>query len=315
MKLIKLMRLMESAGIPTRFPHNSHQYHFFASKEWTAQLCLTPGLHVPLTTKLSRQLIEHRGVEVAAKVALSALHDLKRARRTMFSEGSRDIVLEIADSADEDDVKAGVVKLGWSWEAADVIKWTNFFQLKKGIAEVMEQPDNYMDFCYVQEFIDNDVEMRFYVIKPTGDGPPPIAKIVYTRFTRLAQGHFTDFDRFGREQCVEKYFSGDSEALEDAENQTRTLIVRWLQWMRAESAELPVFIRFDVFAKRLEPGKASVMVGELTELGGCFLGWPEGPKVVFAAMIESFFGSNRGVWNKDQKKKDEEIEDVPTDCE
>lgn len=37
-------------------------------------------------------------------------------------------------------------------------------------------------------------------------------------------------------------------------------------------------------------GICEVKTGELTELGGCFLGWQEGPQVVFNAILESYFG-------------------------
>ncbi|CAE7265464.1 unnamed protein product [Symbiodinium sp. CCMP2592] len=52
---------------------------------------------------------------------------------------------------------------------------------------------------------------------------------------------------------------------------------------------MPCVVRFDIMAHRLGPGKAAVMTGELTELGGCFLGWPEGPQVVFNAMLRACF--------------------------
>eukprot|EP00397_Hematodinium_sp_SG-2012_P025313 GEMP01026433.1.p1 GENE.GEMP01026433.1~~GEMP01026433.1.p1 ORF type:complete len:533 (-),score=87.02 GEMP01026433.1:774-2342(-) len=290
-RLMKLMEQMQAAGIPTRFPHNSHQYRVFASKEWAAQQCLTPGLNVPLTTKLSRQMIEYSGAATAANEALQALRHLKKARSTLFGF---DNVKENEDF----NVSTGVVKLGWSWEAMDVIKWTNFHQLRKGIQDLVEQPDNMMDFVFVQEFVDFDVEMRHYVVCPAGQEPPPIKKIVYTKFKELSAGRFCDFDRFNREECVHNNFEGDSAALADAEEKAKVLISRWLKWLRADSAELPVVLRFDIMAKRVGPGQARVMTGELTELGGCFLGWPEGPKIVFEAMIQSFFGSHNGRWNK-----------------
>lgn len=37
-----------------------------------------------------------------------------------------------------------------------------------------------------------------------------------------------------------------------------------------------------------------VHLGELTELGACFLGWDEGPKEVFAAVVRSCFRFSKG---------------------
>jgi len=66
---------------------------------------------------------------------------------------------------------------------------------------------------------------------------------------------------------------------------------------------MPPILRFDVLAHRTGPGKASVQIGEITELGACFLGWPEGPEVVFDAMCKSIQGSDtRGYWSHLQKK-------------
>lgn len=79
-------------------------------------------------------------------------------------------------------------------------------------------------------------------------------------------------------------------AFDDCTNQINDLIYKWLVVLRGESAELPVCIRFDMLCKYTGPGKSHVMIGELTELGGCFLGWAEGPQTVFSAVIDSYFG-------------------------
>merc|ERR1712151_633995 len=75
----------------------------------------------------------------------------------------------------------------------------------------------------------------------------------------------------------------------DAERQAEELIHRWLQWLQCQTSDLPTVCRFDIMAKRMGPGRAAVTTGELTELGGCFLGWPQGPKTVQAAMLRSCF--------------------------
>merc|ERR1719421_632138 len=76
-KLLQLMVHMEATGIPTCFPHPSHLYKVFASKEWTAQMCLHPLFKVPLTTRVSRASITC-DAEKAAANALKALDFLAK---------------------------------------------------------------------------------------------------------------------------------------------------------------------------------------------------------------------------------------------
>merc|ERR1719293_469700 len=75
----RLMVEMEASGIPTRFPHQSHLYRVFASKEWTAQMCLHPLLRVPLTTMVSRQAVACNPEKAAAQ-AIKALNNLNQVR-------------------------------------------------------------------------------------------------------------------------------------------------------------------------------------------------------------------------------------------
>merc|ERR1719440_2323544 len=133
--------------------------------------------------------------------------------------------------------------------------------------------------------------MRHFVVEADLSKPDTwkAKKIIYTVFKSKEQGSFRDFDRFDRAQCLKTCFQNDDAALADAERQAEELIARWLKWLQAQSHELPVVTRFDILAKRTGPGTAKVMTGELTELGGCFLGWPEGPQVVFGAMLRSCF--------------------------
>jgi hypothetical protein len=64
--------------------------------------------------------------------------------------------------------------------------------------------------------------------------------------------------------------------------------------MRSETSEMPVFCRFDILVKYDKMGSAQVTTGELTELGGCFLGWEEGPAQVFNAILMSYFHRHMG---------------------
>lgn len=279
--LIATMCRLEGSGIPTRFPHHSHLYRVFASKEWTSQMCLHPLLKVPLTTKVSRQAIIQNPAK-AAEVAVQALANLAQTR----SEWAGPLNQEPPTPGP---VVKGVAKLGWSWEAMDVRSWTTGKALGTALTDLIEQPDSQLESCFVQEWVDFDVEIRHFIVEPDLAKPSTWKpkKIIYTVFKQKDQGSFRDFDRYDRKGCLRTCFQNDDAALADAEWQSEELIAKWLQWLQAQSHEMPVVVRFDILAKRTGPGKARVMTGELTELGGCFLGWPNGPSVVMGAMLRS----------------------------
>lgn len=287
-KLIELMLQMEASGITTCFPHPSHIYTIFASKEWTAQTCLHPLLRVPLTVKVARQAIATDSVKAAqdALKALNALSDTRAEWNSLMSGKWQQ-----GPPPKAGPVQKGVAKLGWSWEAMDVRAWRNKFELTAALSTLSEQPGSLMDFVFVQEWVDFDVEMRHFVVEADITKPETWKpqKIVYTVFKSKEGGSFTNFDRYERPGCLRECFQNDDAALADAECQAEQLIARWLQWLQAQTHELPVVIRFDILAKYLGPGKATVSTGELTELGGCFLGWQQGPRVVFPAMIRYCF--------------------------
>lgn len=280
-RLFRLMIEMEATSIPTRFPHQSHLYRVFTSKEWTAQMCLHPLLKVPLTTFVSRQSVALDPAK-AASGAIKALTNLSRAR-SMFNEQLGQ------GSFAATPVLKGVAKLGWSWEAMDVQSWRTKNELQASLTQLLEQPGSLVDLCLVQEWIDFDVEIRHFVVEPDLCNPASLKpkKLIYTVFKSKDQGSFRNFDRFDRKGCLWTTYQNDDEALTDAERQCEELIIRWLQWLQAQSHELPVVMRFDILAKRAAPGRSIVMTGELTELGGCFLGWSQGPKVVFSAMLRA----------------------------
>lgn len=280
-KLLELMVLMEATGIPTRFPHASHLYKIFASKQWTAQTCLYPNLAVPLTTMVAREAIACNANK-AAKQAIQALCNLQDIRASWFAETAHPAPFFH---------NKGVAKIGWSWEAMDVRAWVDEHELAQHLVQLADQPGNYADHVFVQEWVEFDVEMRHFVIEANLSNPfswKP-KKIVYTVIKTVEEGSFRNFDRFDRRVCLKNYFANDEEALADAEHQSETLIGCWLQWLAAQSHELPVVVRFDIMAKRIGPGKAVIHTGELTELGGCFLGWQGGPQAVFGAMLRSCF--------------------------
>jgi hypothetical protein len=240
-------------------------------------------MKVPLTTKVCRQAVT-LDPERAAAQASQALNHLSQARAAFNTEMNQ-------DPGTGEAVQKGVAKLGWSWEAMDVRKWQNKQQLSHALWDLAEQPGSFMEFVFVQEWVDFDVEMRHFIVEPDLSKPQTLKpkKIIYTVFKSQDSGSFRDFDRFDRKGCLKQCFQNDDAALADAEWQAEELIQRWLNWLQAQTHELPVVTRFDILAKRIGPGKAKVTTGELTELGGCFLGWPSGPNVVMSAMLRSCF--------------------------
>mmetsp|Transcript_19945 Transcript_19945/g.43497 ORF Transcript_19945/g.43497 Transcript_19945/m.43497 type:complete len:516 (+) Transcript_19945:88-1635(+) len=281
--LLKLMVQMEATGISTRFPHPAHLYRTFASKEWTMQLCLHPLLRVPLTTGVGRSAVVCNAAK-AARTAIDALSQLAAVR----SEWSGTCG-QMAPRPEP--VMKGVAKLGYSWEAMDVKVWQNANELQAGLSMLANQPGSLVDHVLVQEWVDFDVEMRHFVVEPDLADPSTWKpkKIVYTVMKSVQDGSFRDFDRFDREGALANCFCNDSAAMSQAEEQAEVLIGNWLRWIQAQIHVMPTVVRFDILAKRLGPGRATVTTGELTELGGCFLGWPKGPEVVFSAMVRSCF--------------------------
>eukprot|EP00755_Sulcionema_specki_P024053 Sspe_Gene.14634::Locus_5071_Transcript_1_1_Confidence_1.000_Length_1736::g.14634::m.14634 len=260
----RMMRSMEAAGVASRHPHPSNLYYQFASKNWTSTMCLCPRFHVPITIKVNRALLLQNPM-AAATNALRAMQALQ------------------GDSAETDLNKIrGVAKLGFSWEAQDVYGFVGVKRLASRLERLVEQAGLECDSVFVQEHVENDCEIRAYLI----DGE--IKKCLYSRFCEQNDnGGFTSFRRLdNREEAIEKWFGGNSEGLDAAENTINKLVKRWLLWMRAESCDVPPACRMDFFVKLNGP-TATVMTGELTEQGASTLGWEDGPTLTFDAVIRA----------------------------
>jgi len=273
---------MEAAGVHTRFPHQSHLYKVFASKEWTAQTCLNPLLQVPLTTMVPRHSFASDPAKAAVN-AVAALNNLAEARSAWNAK--------LSQPPKPKQISRGVAKLGWSWEAMDVTAWKSNKELEDALSQLGQQPGSLVDQVFVQEWVDFDVEMRHFMVEVDLNDKQTWkpSHIVYTVFKSKDDGSFRNFDKMDRKNCLVNCFENDEAALADAESQALDLIMMWCQWLQGQTHETPTVVRFDIMAKRLGPGKAAVTTGELTELGGCFLGWPNGAQVVFNAVLRSCF--------------------------
>lgn len=285
---LQMMTEFEACGVPSRFPHHSHLYRLLLSKDWMAHLCMMPNLHAPATTKVSRVLVAYDKTH-AADVAAKAIMNIQKLNHKTYPHK--------VVPANEDEL-VGVVKLGFSWEAMDVRRFKGKFQLAECLQSLTHQRYGLCDSVMVQEYVTFEVELRLFFIDPTPEWddetgqPKPIdpRKILYTRFCRIdEEDKMRDFERMPRDECVRECFAGDSEALAEAEKMATVIGGRVIWWLQCECAEPPPVLRLDFMCHRKAPGKAEVSLGEITELGACFLGWPEGPENVFGAVVRSVF--------------------------
>jgi hypothetical protein len=285
--LFRLMKAVERAGIPTRFPHPSGFYEVLTSKRWTATMSLTPQLHVPPTVSLPRMLIENNRAEAAA-LGLSALADVKRQQALLRNESTQG----------DFQITKGVAKLGFSWEALDVKFWSGKAGLEQALLQLTEaieiseeftgQPHD-MEAIMLQEYCAHDLELRLYVV----DGK--IESAIYTKFCKIKPNNeFGDFhESFDLADAAEQWMGNDVAALEDGHRQCREITNHWLAWVRTQLCELPPAIRFDYFVGRTAgtPGSATVWTLEICELGFSMLGDEELPNKVFNAVFRSCMGT------------------------
>merc|ERR1712137_446127 len=140
-------------------------------------------------------------------------------------------------------------KLGFSWEALDVKLWqgglsgleTAVSQLTQTIEisdEVTAQPHD-CESLIVQEYIPHDFEYRVYTVEGK------VAGNVYTKFCSVKENQeFGDFHQyFEAEQAAKAWMGGDMESFADAARQCNELTEHWLEWLRAQSCELPPAVR------------------------------------------------------------------------
>jgi len=282
--LLSCMANFEGCGITTRFPHHSHLYRLLLSKDWASYLSWTQIMGTAATTKVPRAVIQHNPGKAATQ-AITAIQKLRVFRG------------EAPEPKPLDDSR-GIAKLGFSWEASDVRLWRGARELAGALRELSEQPGSYVEAVMVQDFVTFDIELRLFwvdaeiTIDPETQTLTQVnpVKILYTAFNTVDQDHrFRDFERFQRQSAIDRCFQGDEAAMTDAEQKCVELGRKLLMFVSTECSEpLPV-LRMDFMCRRAGPGKAEVHTGELTELGGCFLGWTEGPEIIWGAALRACF--------------------------
>merc|ERR1712151_682508 len=96
----------------------------------------------------------------AAANAIKALAKLSEAR-TLFRD-----TCGYGSGGKAGAIQKGVAKLGWSWEAMDVQAWRNKQELERALPQLVEQAGSLVDFVFVQEWVDFDVEIRHFIVEP-----------------------------------------------------------------------------------------------------------------------------------------------------
>ena len=286
-QLLGCMQNFEACGLTTRYPHHSHLYRLLITKEWASYLSWAKEMMTPPTTKVPRALIVHDPLKAAGQ-AIAAIQKIR-----CFRDGA----VPTADPP------RGVAKLGSSWEAADVRVWSGAPQLAYALKELGEQPSSQVESVMVQDWCDFDIEIRLFWVEaelridPQSRALRPVAPrtILYTKFNAISEERrMRYFERFQRAAAIERCFAGDEPAMADAERQAVALGQRLLLYLTTECCEPIPVLRMDFMIKRTGPGTAAVWAGELTELGGCFLGWSEGPELIWGAVLRSCFREECG---------------------
>ena len=282
------VRGFEAAGVPTRFPHASQLYETLLAKDWQSALCLNAKFRIPIACTVNRAAV----LRSPRKAAAHVIESLAMARELRYAEGGEpDCVRPL-----EGEVRRGVVKLGYAWEAAHVRVFRGESQLAEAMQGLISTQGVESTSIIVQDYVKNNFEMRCFVV----DGR--VAHIIYSSFERVdVDGYPRDFVKYERDHAISAWMDGDSAAMDDAEKKAFRLVRHWLTWLRCRSAEPTPCIRMDILVTRAAPGRAEVHTLELTEAGFSMLAWPDGPHTVFNALIESFFNDVEPTPNDAQK--------------
>lgn len=281
----RMIKAVERAGIPTRFPHCSGFYELLTSKRWTHLCTLSPQFRVPPTVSVPRMLTE-RSTAQAAEFSLRALEKVRGQQALLRGE-----------PCPVGGIKRGVAKLGHSWEALDVKYWEGQSGLAEALLQLTQiieisdeltgQPQD-LESVLVQEYVEHDLELRLYVVEGQ------VEASIYTKFCRIKENkEFGDFkELFTGAEAASQWMGGDAAALADGERQCREALAHWLVWVEAQVCEVPAAIRFDFFVGRTKdhPGRATVWTLEICELGFSMLGEERLPAKVFAAILRSMIG-------------------------
>lgn len=276
------MRYCQASGIRSSFPHPADQYELLTSKQWLATLCMQPRACLPAAVQVSKvsYMTDPRR---ACKNALAGLEYI-RAQNPWPDDGT-----PAPSIVNKDKVTKGAVKLGWSWEA----QWVSLFSGEKELREAMDRmivADGCLaSTCIVQEWVDFDFEMRFYLFPPADWTPETRITPRRIEFNcwGTSKGHKPgSFHKLTEQRAIEERWEGDAEAMASAQAQAIDAANFLLAYLLTVDAEPVPMLRMDFMLRRLGPGQARVIFGEFCEAGACSLGWQEGPPNVWRACLD-----------------------------
>mmetsp|Transcript_7700 Transcript_7700/g.16927 ORF Transcript_7700/g.16927 Transcript_7700/m.16927 type:complete len:529 (-) Transcript_7700:11-1597(-) len=293
--LFETMQACEAAGLRPAFPHPSVLYELITSKKWMANLCQEPRSRLPAAVLVNRNDLRQKGLKAAAKKALADLN-AARTNTAFASTGGTSIAngwQEAAPGAQpqSQEVKKGVVKLGWSWEAKHVWFWHSSSQLEACLSQCLYLDGWLGDTVIVQEWVDFDFELRLFFLPPK-DWTPATGKLQPRNFEYTTWGPGVRspgaFKKLTHEGCL-KEWEQDAAALESAHAQAieaSQFLIGYLLEKDTCHNKPVAMIRMDFMLKRRGPGLAQVVFGEYCETGACCLQWAEGPPLIWRAVLD-----------------------------
>lgn len=309
------MRRMELSGVPSRFPHPAPLYDTLVSKSWQASLCANGTLQIPATTAVPVALVKTSPL-YAAQTAVEALNLLEGAagvtqdrlpQLKLVAGGKWSEVVAAESGAavkgcSGEVVDAVVVKLGFSWEAADVTKVPLVSSAGNGgattsaaaleclgaaLTAAVDKPGCRNDVVLVQRFVPACCELRLFIVEGSVRGR------YFARYENTTDsGKFESWNRLEPAEAVVRWFGGDAAALAAAEADAVALVPKLLATLRGICAEAIAAIRFDfLLEKGARVGEGKAWLLEMTEAGFSMWGWDEGPPQVFGAIVAACLGS------------------------
>ncbi|CAE8587451.1 unnamed protein product [Polarella glacialis] len=282
----RAMRSCQASGICSAFPHPAELYELIASKSWKVSLSLDPLAMLPAAVVVSRSSVESDPVSAARK-AVFGLEQIRRQNPFPVLPGEP----AAPSSVNEFGVKRGVVKLGWSWEAKDVMVFNSEEELGWRMAEVLlESSGCTASECIVQEWVDFDFELRCYFVPPRGWVSSHFLKPERIEWNAwgepCAQGRPRGFELLTEEMCLSRW-GQDEGAMLSAKEQAVEISQHLLAWLLPTGSRPVPMIRLDFMTRRVSSGKARVVFGEFCEMGAAMLGWKEGTVTMWRAALDS----------------------------
>ena len=225
-KLVSLMDRMESVGIQTRYPNDSHLYRLITGKEYQALLCTNPSLAIPPTVAVS-----------PAKF----ISDPDRTCRGVISNLSR-------LSSVTSEPFSGVVKVGCEWMGDGVRAFSGSDDLRQKAQVMLDGAHGRPRLLLIQERIENVVcEPRVFVYNGVVKG------IRYTWNDKVdpKSGRIHALRTCPQSRAANERFNGDIGAQKFVERRIAKFVDAWNNWLIAAGGEVPVFVRIDFLVSKL----------------------------------------------------------------